>query len=101
MKNQETTPCKYCGKPTPMLGTKLCDPCWELEKRIGISPEVAREILMEAMEAICKLKDESKEAREIIRSLLADLSPHTREQVIRREQAIFFLKKNKQQSQED
>jgi hypothetical protein len=30
----ETVPCKTCGTPTPMTGTKLCDPCWELEVRL-------------------------------------------------------------------
>jgi hypothetical protein len=45
MNGQETTPCKYCGKQTPMLGTKLCDPCWELERRIYTSPEIAIQIL--------------------------------------------------------
>ena len=27
-------PCKTCGDPTPMLGTKLCDGCWEVESRL-------------------------------------------------------------------
>jgi hypothetical protein len=30
----KTIPCKTCGKPTSMLGTKLCDPCWEVEHRL-------------------------------------------------------------------
>ncbi|MHC4621367.1 MAG: hypothetical protein ACYTEQ_26800 [Planctomycetota bacterium] len=45
MDGQETTACKYCGKPTPMLGTKLCDGCWELETRIKANPELARKIM--------------------------------------------------------
>jgi len=40
-----TVPCRICGKPTPMLGTKLCDRCWELETRIRHDPEIARKIL--------------------------------------------------------
>lgn len=28
-----------------MLGTKLCDRCWELEKRITSDPAIARKIL--------------------------------------------------------
>lgn len=35
MSDGQSVPCKYCGKPTPMLGTKLCDSCWELASRIG------------------------------------------------------------------
>lgn len=29
-----TVPCTICAKPTPMLGTKLCDPCWQLKQRL-------------------------------------------------------------------
>jgi hypothetical protein len=31
---QTTVPCKTCGKPTAMTGTKLCDGCWEVESRL-------------------------------------------------------------------
>lgn len=41
----ETVPCKYCGEPTKMLGTKLCDWCWELERGIRRNPELAMKIL--------------------------------------------------------
>ena len=41
----EEIPCRLCKKPTPMLGTKLCDRCWELETRINIDPEIAIKIL--------------------------------------------------------
>ena len=27
-------PCKKCGRPTDMLGTKLCSICWELNSKI-------------------------------------------------------------------
>lgn len=37
--------CRLCGTPTPMLGTKLCDGCWELERRVLSDPEMARKIL--------------------------------------------------------
>lgn len=40
-----TVPCRLCSKPTMMLGTRLCDPCWELETRIESDPELARKIL--------------------------------------------------------
>lgn len=29
-----TIPCETCGDPTPMLGTKRCDGCWEVETRL-------------------------------------------------------------------
>jgi hypothetical protein len=31
----ETCSCETCGKLTPMLGTKRCDACWELEHRLA------------------------------------------------------------------
>jgi len=40
-----TIPCRICGEPTIMLGTKLCDRCWELEGRIKSDPEIALKIL--------------------------------------------------------
>ena len=30
----ETVPCRICSTPTEMTGTKLCNPCWEMEKGI-------------------------------------------------------------------
>lgn len=49
--NNPTVPCKYCGIPTHMTGTKLCDGCWETERRVTSNPELARRILAE-METI-------------------------------------------------
>ncbi len=31
----KTIPCKICGRLTNMLGTKLCDPCWEVTHRVN------------------------------------------------------------------
>lgn len=31
----ETVPCDTCGNPTPMLGTKRCDGCREVEIRLS------------------------------------------------------------------
>lgn len=42
MLNRETVPCKTCGTPTPMLGTKLCDNCFEVEGRLKRYLESAR-----------------------------------------------------------
>ncbi len=39
--------CESCW--TESVGTKLCDPCWELQHRIRHDPESARKVL-EAME---------------------------------------------------
>jgi len=30
----ETVVCDTCGTPTPMLSTKRCDACWEVEQRL-------------------------------------------------------------------
>lgn len=40
-----TVPCKWCGTPTRMKGTKMCDGCWELDSRIRAEPALARRIL--------------------------------------------------------
>jgi hypothetical protein len=41
----QTISCHICGLQTPMLGTKLCDRCWELESRIIANPELAKKII--------------------------------------------------------
>lgn len=38
---------RKCGTYTTMLGTGLCDNCWELEHRIKANPQLARQILDE------------------------------------------------------
>ena len=43
--DRPTVECRICGEPTPMLGTKLCDRCWELERRIQVDPLIAKKIL--------------------------------------------------------
>jgi hypothetical protein len=43
----ETVPCELCGDPTPMTGTKRCDRCWELERRIKSDPELAKRIFLQ------------------------------------------------------
>lgn len=42
MEEDKTVPCRICTVPTPMLGTKLCDRCWELETRIHADLILAR-----------------------------------------------------------
>ena len=32
---KKTVPCEICKEPTPMTGTKLCNFCWENERRFG------------------------------------------------------------------
>jgi hypothetical protein len=43
--DEEIIPCRLCGGPTTMPGTRLCDRCWELERRVQADPELARKIL--------------------------------------------------------
>lgn len=38
-------PCKWCGTPTRMLGTRMCDGCWELDHRIRQNTALAERIL--------------------------------------------------------
>lgn len=37
--------CKWCGKPTKMKGTKMCDGCWELDHRIRGGLPLAERII--------------------------------------------------------
>lgn len=41
-----TVPCGLCERPTIMTATKRCDRCWELETRIRMNPELAKQILI-------------------------------------------------------
>jgi hypothetical protein len=34
MNEDGTIPCKSCGSPTQMLGTELCDVCWERSRNV-------------------------------------------------------------------
>ena len=45
LKLENFVSCRICGTLTPMLGTKLCDRCWEFENRIHRNPELAEKIL--------------------------------------------------------
>ena len=31
---QPVVPCETCNRDTTMLGTRLCDACWEVERRL-------------------------------------------------------------------
>jgi len=42
-----TVSCVICGTRTPITGTKRCDRCWELERRIIADPELAKKILLQ------------------------------------------------------
>lgn len=35
IEEREMILCKTCGDLTPMLGTKLCNGCWEVESRLS------------------------------------------------------------------
>lgn len=43
----DTVPCKWCGKPTPMIGTKMCDAHYELSTRINRESDMAARMLAE------------------------------------------------------
>lgn len=41
-----TGTCQLCAQHTVIgHGTKLCDPCWELDKRVRANPELALTVL--------------------------------------------------------
>lgn len=46
MNTSKTCPCKWCGRPTPMLGTQECDNCHEVRLRVEFMvPEVLARII--------------------------------------------------------
>lgn len=50
---RETVPCQFCELPTPMLGTRMCDNCWEVHARIRSMPSlVLSKILLSGMNSI-------------------------------------------------
>lgn len=44
-KEVKIVPCKWCSNPTNMLGTKMCNGCWELDHRIRMDPLIAERIV--------------------------------------------------------
>jgi len=50
--SDKKVPCKYCGTPTGMIRTELCDNCWEIQNRLEgfISHEKARDYIVKQME---------------------------------------------------
>lgn len=45
MTENKGVPCRICGEETLMLGTKLCDRCWEIETRVQMDPAIAIHVL--------------------------------------------------------
>lgn len=55
MDDERTMPCKHCGTPTRMLGTQMCDGCWETRKSGELDRcEADRDRLAAALEASTK-----------------------------------------------
>lgn len=48
---QQIIKCRLCNNETTMLGTKLCDRCYELETRIQRDLELATQIVMALQKA--------------------------------------------------
>lgn len=82
--NRPTVPCGLCGTPTAMTGTKRCDPCWELERRVKMDPVIAHKVLSELqmppLAPQVLLQDEA-EGRGLSRALASkpDAKLHARE----------------------
>lgn len=88
----KSIPCETCGATTYMLGTKRCDGCYEVEKRLPAYLEnikgraFARDILVKHVGSRAKdeeaaqrfdhdnLQDDAKRVRELLGSLVRDTS---------------------------
>ena len=68
--------CRHCGRSTPMLGTQMCDRCWELDHRIRGDVQLARKILLDAdpelQDTIRKLSEYPLEAFYAFREMKPD-----------------------------
>lgn len=58
-----TVPCRLCGTPTRMTGTALCDPCWELERRVSDRPGIALMVLQQLIQRY-KDNENAKQAKD-------------------------------------
>ena len=43
--DQQVIPCIICNNPTIMLGTELCDRCFELDARIRDDLDIAKKLV--------------------------------------------------------
>ena len=55
---RKTIPCKWCGEQTPMLDTKTCNKCWELETRILANINLTKKM-------ISALEEKTKDGKRI------------------------------------
>lgn len=46
-----TVPCMFCGEPTAMTGTKKCDGCWEVARRLDefVRTEAGRKFVRQVL----------------------------------------------------
>lgn len=56
---EETTPCKWCEEPTPMLVTKECNDCWEIRRRAESNPAKAMAIVTTILDAHCEEQEDT------------------------------------------
>ena len=48
-----TVPCQYCGDPTSMIATALCDRCYDIERAVRFWPEIVKRIQAATAPALC------------------------------------------------
>lgn len=70
-----TVECELCQAPTPMVHTKRCDRCWELERRLVAAPDLAMRILdqMPRSEELQKMEQDLVAARAELARVNEDL----------------------------
>lgn len=51
VKERDYDLCHICQSPTEMTGTKLCDECWEMERRIHQNPSKAQKIIDKVLDS--------------------------------------------------
>lgn len=85
---RKTVPCKWCGASTQMLGTEMCDRCWELEHRIEMDLELAKKMVSSLSEKKLK-KQVQKSYLEELRALLNGLECMNIDDLLKESPDIF------------
>lgn len=92
MTDLSSVACELCQNPTPMIHTKRCDRCWELERRLIAAPDIARQILgaVPADAALTKAVADLAELRAMNEGLAIELETQKAKNAKFKQAAVFL-----------
>ncbi len=71
MAEPDTVPCEICGTPTPMTGTRRCDPCWEAERHAVCNPVELEDLVRRLARVIDPDEPPGLAAHQLARSVVS------------------------------